>query len=106
MGTEAAVDWHLDTQSLRKRIDLAHETEWRHDVADHLDKIDKCLRDTRDLGLRHETELKTTASESDIKSLHGRIELLGERLDNLRKITWGVLVVFVMTILVNYLRTK
>lgn len=82
-----------DTQSLERRIDLAHETEWRHDTVDQIKAIAKTLGEVRDLARTNESTLEAKASRTELEHLTGEVKLLTERVGTLKHVTWGVLVV-------------
>lgn len=90
-----------DTQSLRQRIDLAQETEWRRDSADQIEAIAKTLGEVRDLGRTTAASVDVKASKQELATLEGKVELLAERVGTLKHVTWGVLVVFVIAVLLE-----
>jgi hypothetical protein len=84
--------WAIDTQTLRRKIDLAHEHEWRHDVADQFDQIDKAARDLRDRMIRVELKVEDKAGDTDIQNLQGQINLLKQDMIATKRIVWVVLI--------------
>lgn len=97
-----ASEWRPeDTQTLERRIDIAQETEWRRSVVDQLTGMAKTLGEVRDTGRTNETTLEVKASKTELGELAGEVKLLTERVGTLKHVTWGVLVVFLITVLLE-----
>ena len=90
-----------DTQTLERRIDIAQEVEWRRGVVDQMTGMAKTLGEVRDTSRSNESTLQIKASKTELGELAGEVKLLTERVSTLKHVTWGVLVVFLITVLLE-----